>query len=319
MATVKGDVHDIGKNIVGVVLACNDFDVIDLGVMVPAHQILDTAVERDADMIGLSGLITPSLDEMCTSPPRWSAAASTLPLLIGGATTSKVHTAVKIDPCYSRGQTVYVPDASRAVGVASALLDAEQRAALSARGQGRVPRDRRTARQRARRRPPGLAASRRARTACGSTGTRTRRRRPRCLGRAGRSTSYDLGELARYIDWTPFFRTWELKGTFPKILDDPTVGPRRASLYDDAQAMLERIVDERWVTRQAVVGLWPAEQPIGDDIVVYADEERERQLATLHTLRQQLARDREHPNLALADFVAPLGPRRRPTTSARSR
>ena len=302
LATVKGDVHDIGKNIVGVVLACNGFDVIDLGVMVPAHQILDTAAERDADLIGLSGLITPSLDEMCTVAAEMERRGLTLPLLIGGATTSKVHTAVKIHPCYHAGQAVYVPDASRAVGVASALVDPEQRQTLVADVQSEY-------RQIAQRRASGREAARR------STLEQARANRPRgdwgtyaptrpsLLGVRAFS-NYDLGELVPYIDWTPFFRTWELKGTFPRILDDPTVGDVARGLYRDADEMLERIVDGRWITATAVVGIWPANS-VADDIVIYADEQRERPLATLHTLRQQLARDASHPNLALADFVAP--------------
>jgi 5-methyltetrahydrofolate--homocysteine methyltransferase len=304
MATVKGDVHDIGKNIVGVVLGCNGFDVIDLGVMVPAHQILDTAIEQGADMIGLSGLITPSLEEMCSVASEMERRGMKLPLMIGGATTSKLHTAIKIDPCYSLGQAVYVPDASRAVGVASALVDPEQRAALSAQVKAEYQ-------EIAERRASGRAASRRV----SLEQARENRLRidwdayaPVAPPRIGVQAfdDYDLGEIARYIDWTPFFRTWELKGTFPKILDDPIVGETARSLYQDAQAMLERLIAERWVTARSVVGLWPA-AAVGDDVHVYADPGRSTQLATLHTLRQQLARDEEHPNLALADFVAPLG------------
>ncbi|MDE3132795.1 MAG: cobalamin-dependent protein, partial [Acidobacteriota bacterium] len=304
MATVKGDVHDIGKNIVGVVLGCNGFDVIDLGVMVPAHQILDTAIEQGADMVGLSGLITPSLEEMCSVAAEMERRGMTLPLMIGGATTSKLHTAIKIDPCYSLGQTVYVPDASRAVGVASALVDPEQRAALSAQVKAEYAETRE-------RRASGRAADRRVSLAA----ARENRLRidwdaytPVAPARIGVQAfdDYDLAEIADCIDWTPFFRTWELKGTFPKILEDATVGPTARSLYDDARAMLERLVTERWVTARAAIGLWPAAAD-GDDIRVYADPGRQIELATLHTLRQQLARDREHPNLALADFVAPLG------------
>jgi 5-methyltetrahydrofolate--homocysteine methyltransferase len=304
MATVKGDVHDIGKNIVGVVLGCNGFDVIDLGVMVPAHQILDTAIERDADVIGLSGLITPSLDEMCSVASEMERRGMSLPLMIGGATTSKLHTAIKIDPCYTRGQAVYVPDASRAVGVATALVDPEQRSVLAAQVQAEYC-------EIAQRRASGRAAANR------FTLTQARENRlrldlethpPATPARLGLHTfdDYDLGELEPYIDWTPFFRTWELKGTFPKILDDPAAGETARSLYADAQAMLERLLSERWVRARAVVGLWPAAAD-GDDIHVYADASRGTRLATLHTLRQQLARDSEHPNLALADFIAPLG------------
>jgi 5-methyltetrahydrofolate--homocysteine methyltransferase len=303
MATVKGDVHDIGKNIVGVVLGCNGFDVIDLGVMVPAHQILDTAIEQDADMIGLSGLITPSLEEMCSVAAEMERRGMNMPLMIGGATTSKLHTAIKIDPNYRLGQTVYVPDASRAVGVASALVDPEQRAALSAQVKAEYL-------EIAERRASGRAADRRV----SLQDARDNRLKidwdaytPVVPARLGVQAfdDYDLAQIAERIDWTPFFRTWELKGTFPKILDDPTVGPTARSLYDDAQKMLERLVAERWVTARAVVGLWPAAAD-GDDINVYADPDRRTQLATLHTLRQQLARDKEHPNLALADFIAPL-------------
>ena len=302
LATVKGDVHDIGKNIVGVVLACNGFDVIDLGVMVPAHEILDTALARDADLIGLSGLITPSLEEMCTVASEMERRGMRLPLLIGGATTSKVHTAVKIDPCYNAGQAVYVPDASRAVGVASALLDGEQHRALVAEVRSEYEEIvQRRARERgpARRATLEQARANRPHTNWGGyTPTAPQLRGVRSFG------GYDLGELVPYIDWTPFFRTWELKGTFPRILDDPTVGEVARGLYRDAGEMLERIIEGRWVTANAVVGIWPANSVL-DDIVVYADERRERPLSTLHTLRQQLERDASHPNLALADFVAP--------------
>jgi 5-methyltetrahydrofolate--homocysteine methyltransferase len=302
MATVKGDVHDIGKNIVGVVLACNGFDVIDLGVMVPAHKILDTAVERDADLIGLSGLITPSLDEMCNVAAELERRGLDFPLLIGGATTSKVHTAVKIDPEYRRGQTIYVPDASRAVGVASALLSDEQRPALVAGVQAEYRRivERRAA-ERGSSRRASLQQARENHLATDWAAYAPPR--PRLLG-VHTFADHDLGELARYIDWTPLFRTWELKGTFPKIFEDPVVGEVARSLHRDAEAMLERIVAERWISANAVVGLWPANSVL-DDIVVFADEQRSEPLATLHTLRQQMARDAAHPNHALADFIAP--------------
>jgi 5-methyltetrahydrofolate--homocysteine methyltransferase len=299
LATVKGDVHDIGKNIVGVVLACNGFDVIDLGVMVPAHRILEEAVERDADLIGLSGLITPSLDEMCGVATEMERRGLTLPLLIGGATTSKVHTAVKIDPCYRAGQAVYVADASRAVGVAGALVSDERRPALVAelreeyaaiaqrRGGDRAP-SRRVSLEAARANPvrtdwqaytPPLPAL---------TGVQA-------------FPDYDLAELVDYIDWTPFFHTWELPGTFPAILDRPDVGATARELHRDALALLDRLVGERWIRADAVVGLFPAARD-GDDIVVERDDGR---TARLHTLRQQLDRDGERPNHALADFIAP--------------
>jgi 5-methyltetrahydrofolate--homocysteine methyltransferase len=302
MATVKGDVHDIGKNIVGVVLACNGFDVIDLGVMVPGHRILDTAIERDADLIGLSGLITPSLDEMCNVAAEMERRGMSLPLLIGGATTSKTHTAVKIDPAYNHGQAVYVPDASRAVGVASALMSDEQRPALVAEvaAEYLAIAERRASEGRSSRRV-SLAAARENRFS--DDWPAYHPTTPPLLG-VHTLADHDLGELAGYIDWTPLFRAWELKGTFPRIFDDPAVGEVARSLHGDAEAMLERIVAEHWVRADAVVGLWPA-NAIGDDIAVFADEARSERLATLHTLRQQLARDAAHPNLALADFVAP--------------
>jgi 5-methyltetrahydrofolate--homocysteine methyltransferase len=302
MATVKGDVHDIGKNIVGVVLACNGFDVIDLGVMVPAHKILDSAVECDADLVGLSGLITPSLEEMCNVAAEMERRGMSLPLLIGGATTSKAHTAVKIDPAYNLGQAVYVPDASRAVGVASALLSDEQRPALLAEvaAEYRAIAERRASERRSSRRA-SLAAARENRfTTDWSAYAPTT---PPLLG-VHTLGDYALGDLVGYVDWTPLFRTWELKGTFPRIFEDPSVGEVARSLHRDAEAMLERIVAERWIRAAAVVGLWPA-NAIGDDIAVYADEDRGEPLATLHTLRQQMERDAAHPNLALADFVAP--------------
>jgi 5-methyltetrahydrofolate--homocysteine methyltransferase len=302
LATVKGDVHDIGKNIVGVVLACNGFDVIDLGVMVPAHTILDTAVERGADLIGLSGLITPSLDEMCTVAAEMERRQLSLPLLIGGATTSKVHTAVRIDPCYQRGQVVYVPDASRAVTTAAALVSDERRPALVAS----VAQEYREIAQRRERGPARRATLERAReNRVPIDWTDGVAPPPR---RAGVTSfpDYDLGELVPYIDWTPFFRTWELAGTFPAILSDPVVGEVARAVHRDAEAMLERMVSERWVEAAAVIGLWPANAD-GDDIAVFEDERRTSRIATLHTLRQQLDRDGARPNHALADFVAPAG------------
>jgi 5-methyltetrahydrofolate--homocysteine methyltransferase len=301
LATVKGDVHDIGKNIVGSVLACNGFDVVDLGVMVPAHRILDTAIERGADLIGLSGLITPSLDEMCVVAAEMDRRGLDLPLLIGGATTSKVHTALKIDPCYG-GPTVYVPDASRAVGVAAGLLSGERREELvsSVRDEYREIVKRRSAQARAARRSTlEQARANRLRTDWDSYESPT-------PALPGRHTfhDYDLAELVPYIDWTPFFRTWELAGTFPRILQDAELGQAARALHEDAQAMLRTLIRERWITASAVVGLWPAASSC-DDIVVYGDERRQSVTATLHTLRQQLARDGEHPNHALADFIAP--------------
>jgi 5-methyltetrahydrofolate--homocysteine methyltransferase len=302
LATVKGDVHDIGKNIVGVVLACNGFEVIDLGVMVPAHTIIDTAVERQADLIGLSGLITPSLDEMCTVAAEMERRGLSLPLLIGGATTSKVHTAVRIDPRYRSGQVVYVPDASRATSVAAALVSDERRPELVAK----VAAEYREIALRKERTPSRRASLDRARgnrvPIDWAEGVAPAPLRPGVSA----FPDYDVRELVPYIDWTPFFRTWELAGTFPAILSDPVVGEVARAVHRDAEAMLERIVAERWVEAAAVVGLWPANAD-GDDIAVFADEGRTCRIATLHTLRQQLAREGGRPNHALSDFIGPAG------------
>ncbi len=304
LATVKGDVHDIGKNIVGVVLQCNNFEVIDLGVMVPAAKILDTAKAERVDLIGLSGLITPSLDEMCQVAAEMERQGFDLPLLIGGATTSKVHTAVKIHPNYARGQSVYVNDASRAVGVASALMSAQQRPAFVAEVRedyARIAAAHARAQEEKQRLP--LARARANALALDWSGAYVPPRSS-WLG-AQAFTDYPLAELIDYIDWTPFFQTWELSGRFPAILDDPKCGAAARSLYEDARAMLERIVGERWFRAAAVVGFWPANRD-GDDIVLFTDDTRRSPRAVLHTLRQQLVRREGRANLALADFVAPL-------------
>ena len=302
MATVKGDVHDIGKNIVGVVLQCNGYEVIDLGVMTPAQKILDTAREEKANIIGLSGLITPSLDEMCHVAAEMERQGFEIPLLIGGATTSRVHTAVKINPNYRRGQTFYVTDASRAVGVASSLLNKATRAdyAKMVHLEYKDIAERRAA-QRAPSRRLSIADARANRLAPDWKGYAPPK--PNVLG-VKTFDSYDLGELVDYIDWTPFFRTWELVGPYPQILEDDTVGEAARDLFRDARGMLKTIVDEKWLTARAVIGLWPAAAD-GDDIVLYTDETRSKPLATLHTLRQQMAREADRPNLALADFVSP--------------
>ena len=304
MATVKGDVHDIGKNIVGVVLQCNNYEVIDLGVMVPAQKILDTARAEKADIIGLSGLITPSLDEMCHVAAEMERQGFDAPLLIGGATTSKVHTAVKINPNYSRGQTVYVTDASRAVAVASSLLSKDQREAFKndvradyvkiAEGHAAARRpDRRFSINEARANAMKTDWSSYVPPRPAFTGTRA-------------FESYDLAELVPYIDWTPFFQSWELVGRYPMILDDAVVGEAARNLFADAQAMLAKMVSEKWLTAKAVVGLWPANSD-GDDIVVWTDETRTKELTRFHTLRQQLAKDASRPNMALSDLIAPVG------------
>ena len=304
MATVKGDVHDIGKNIVGVVLQCNGYEVEDLGVMVPSARILETAREKKADVIGLSGLITPSLDEMCHVAAEMEREGFDIPLLIGGATTSRVHTAVKIHPNYTRGQTVYVTDASRAVGVVASLISKDTRASyigdlrseyariIASHDANRGPQRRLTLGQaRANRFAPDWASY--------------EPPAPRFIG-VRNFAAYDLGELVPYIDWSPFFQAWEMKGRYPAILDDPKSGAAARALFADAAAMLKRIVDEKWLTARASIGFWPAESE-GDDIVLYTDEARKHRLAAFHTLRQQVARERETPNLALSDFVAPAG------------
>jgi 5-methyltetrahydrofolate--homocysteine methyltransferase len=304
MATVKGDVHDIGKNIVGVVLQCNDYEVIDLGVMVPADKILDEAQKHKVDIIGLSGLITPSLDEMVFVAGEMERRGFSIPLLIGGATTSRTHTAVKIEPAYGRGSTTYVTDASRAVGVVSSLISPTERPKAEAATRDEYVRIREQfARgQEAKVRSP-LASARANRFAIdwgayappkpSFTGTRA-------FG------PYDLADLARYIDWTPFFATWELTGRFPAILEDDVVGAAARDLYADAQKMLARIIEERWFEARGVAGFWPANAD-GDDIIVWADETRSAERARLHTLRQQMAKTEGKPNLALSDFIAPIG------------
>ncbi len=305
MATVKGDVHDIGKNIVGVVLQCNGYEVIDLGVMTPTQKILDAAREHKANMIGLSGLITPSLDEMVHVAAEMERQGFDIPLLIGGATTSRVHTAVKIDPGYRRGQTVYVTDASRAVGVASNLLSKTAKDGFVA-GIRKEYED--IARNHAAQRAPGRRL----------TLTQARANKQKIDWNAYRPPGpnffgtrtydeYDLGTLVKYIDWTPFFQTWELVGKYPAILQDDKVGEAARNLFADAQAMLKKIVDEKWLTARAAVGFFPANSIGDDDIAIFGDKARKFPIQTLHTLRQQMSRENDRPNLALADFIAPKG------------
>ncbi|MCG6121125.1 MAG: methionine synthase [Microvirga sp.] len=302
MATVKGDVHDIGKNIVGVVLACNNYEVIDLGVMVPAQKILDAAREHDVDIIGLSGLITPSLDEMVNVASEMERQGFDIPLLIGGATTSRVHTAVKIHPSYHRGQALYVTDASRAVGVVSALLSDEQRGPYVEelkREYARVA----DAHARAELDKQRLPLAKARANALKLDWSEWRATKPSFTGpRVFRS--YDVAELIPYIDWTPFFQTWEMKGRYPAILQDEKQGEAARQLFEDAQAMLKRIVDERWFNPKAVIGFWPANS-VGDDIRLYKGESRAETLATLHGLRQQLTKRDGRPNVCISDFVAP--------------
>ena len=304
LATVKGDVHDIGKNIVGVVLGCNNYEVIDLGVMTPAQKILETARREKVDIIGLSGLITPSLEEMRHVAREMEREGFDIPLLIGGATTSKVHTAVKIEPGYTRGPVIHVVDASRAVGVATQLLSDEQRDGFVAEVAAeyaalRESREGRTGRKQL----ATLAEARANRLQLDWAGYT-----PPIPNRLGITIfdDVDLNDIRETIDWTPFFTAWELHGKFPAILDDPVVGESARSLFADAQAMLDCIIQEKWLRAKAVVGLFPAVSE-GDDITVFdpAGEVAHSPLTTIHCLRQQMQRPPGRPNLSLADYVAP--------------
>ncbi|HUR93127.1 MAG TPA: methionine synthase [Gemmatimonadales bacterium] len=301
LATVKGDVHDIGKNIVGVVLQCNNYEVIDLGVMVPCARILETARREGVDIIGLSGLITPSLEEMSFVAREMEREGFRIPLLIGGATTSRVHTAVKIEPNY-HGPTVHVLDASRAVGVAGSLLSDTLRDGFVAgtREQYRDVREQRS-RSRPQERRQTIDDARRNRLAID-----WRAVEPPVPCSTGLTVldDYPLADLVPFIDWTPFFQTWELAGHYPDILSDPTVGAAATGLFRDAQVLLDRFVRERLLRARGVFGVFRA-NAVGDDIELYADDERAEQLAVIHTLRQQMIKPPGRPNLALADFVAP--------------
>ncbi|WP_439570831.1 methionine synthase [Sphingomonas sp.] len=298
MATVKGDVHDIGKNIVGVVLQCNGFEVVDLGVMVPWSTILQAANENDADMIGLSGLITPSLDEMVTVAEEMKRSGMTMPLLIGGATTSKVHTALKIAPAYD-GPVVHVLDASRAVGVATTLVsdtirddyvakvaDEYEAVRLARAGKGQSD----------------LRSLEDARANAFEADFSLKPGKPRMPG-VHTFPDWDLKDLRQYIDWTPFFRAWELAGNYPAILEDEVVGESATSLFNDAQKMLDKIIEERWLTARGVAGLWPCRRK-GDDIIVHVEDEKH---FTLPMLRQQIAKREGRANMCLADFIDPAG------------
>ncbi|MEW6118669.1 MAG: methionine synthase [Pseudomonadota bacterium] len=302
MATVKGDVHDIGKNIVGVVLGCNGYDIIDLGVMVPAQKILDAAREHQADIIGLSGLITPSLEEMAHVASEMQRQGFTIPLLIGGATTSLAHTAVKIAPNY-QSPVVYVKDASRAVGVCTQLLSRELRDAFAAetRADYNKTRERHLKnKSEASRIPLAVARANKFRIDWAHY-------TPPVPKQPGVHVlkAYDLAALADTIDWTPFFASWELHGKFPKILDDEVVGTEAKKLYADAQAMLQKMLAENWVEARAVFGLFPANSVNEDDIAIYVDESRKKMLMVWHNLRQQMKKPEGRANLCLADFVAP--------------
>ena len=324
MATVKGDVHDIGKNIVGVVLQCNNYEVIDLGVMVPGQKILDAAREHEVDIIGLSGLITPSLDEMVSLAKEMQRQGFDIPLLIGGATTSRAHTAVKVSPQY-QGPIVWVKDASRSVPIASALLSDEQRPKLMAEVNKEYAaiRERHANKDRAEK-FLSLDAARANRTPVDWNTYRPFRPRmllqqamdvcdgPHCDHHHHAPTQfvkvlhdYPLAELRDYIDWQPFFIAWELKGRFPDLLNNPATGEAARKLWDDAQAMLDRIIDEKWLRANAVFGLFPANAVDGDDIAVYADESRTTEIARLHNLRQQSEHRAGVPHRCLGDYVAP--------------
>jgi 5-methyltetrahydrofolate--homocysteine methyltransferase len=303
LATVKGDVHDIGKNIVGVVLQCNGFDVVDLGVMVPADKILQAARDENADMIGLSGLITPSLDEMVHVAKEMERLGFTVPLLIGGATTSRAHTAVKIEPNYS-GAVVYVTDASRAVGVAGSLLSEDLGDDYRAKIKQEYEEVRLRHTGRKQQTPMHSLAEARANAFHGDWQDYTPPK-PAFLGLEV-FDGYPLADIAEHIDWSPFFHTWELAGSYPKILDDEVVGEEARKLFDDARAMLKIIVEHNWLKARAVAGFFPANR-VGDDIVLYTDESRREVLATLHHLRQQHIKPPGQPNYCLSDFVAPAG------------
>jgi 5-methyltetrahydrofolate--homocysteine methyltransferase len=304
MATVKGDVHDIGKNIVGVVLQCNNYEVIDLGVMVPAQKILDAATEVGADIIGLSGLITPSLDEMVNFATEMQRQGLTIPLLIGGATTSRAHTAVKVDPKYD-GPVVWVKDASRSVPTAAALLHETGRAKLMA--DVKADFDSLRARHSAKNDRPMVTLEQARANATPIDWTDYQPPQPDQL-RSGQRVrvlrDHDLSVLRTYIDWQPFFNAWEMKGAFPDILNNPSSGPAARKLYDDAQAMLDQMIEEKWIRAHGVVGFFPASS-VGDDVELYLDDDRSQVHTRLHHLRQQGQHRDGVPNRSLADFVAP--------------
>ena len=301
MATVKGDVHDIGKNIVSVVLGCNNYEVVDLGVMVPTEKIIETAIKENVDVIGLSGLITPSLDEMVTVAKEMERANLSIPLMIGGATTSKVHTAVKIEQNYTKGQTIHVLDASRSVTVVESLLGPKKE---------QFVKDLKSDYERLR---EHHARSRASKELLSIEQARTNKLminfkesdivKPKKIG-ITKIEDLDLAILVPYIDWTPFFQAWELHGKFPAILSDEVVGNEASKLFEDAQNMLSKIVSEKWLTAKAVVGLFPANS-VGDDIEIYSDDSKDQHIHTQFTLRQQTKKAEGQPNIALSDFIAP--------------
>ncbi|MFO7857399.1 MAG: vitamin B12 dependent-methionine synthase activation domain-containing protein, partial [Ectothiorhodospiraceae bacterium] len=301
MATVKGDVHDIGKNIVGVVLQCNNFKVTDIGVMQPTETILDTAIKEDVDIIGLSGLITPSLEHMVHVAKEMERREMKQPLLIGGATTSRVHTAVKIDPKYTN-EVIYVKDASRAVGVCSNLLSETKRKEYveQLKDEYDKVREQHEARQK-KQKWVHIDKARENATPVNWDGYEPVK--PSQLG-IQVLEDYPLETLVDYIDWTPFFKSWELAGSYPKILEDEVVGEQATKVFNDAKAMLQQIIDEKWLTARAVFGIWPA-NAVGDDTVLYTDDSCQEVLTTLHHLRQQNEKPEGRPNQSIADYVAP--------------
>ena len=302
MATVKGDVHDIGKNIVGVVLQCNNYEIVDLGVMVPPAQIVAAAREHDADIIGLSGLITPSLDEMVNVAAEMAREGLEIPLLIGGATTSKVHTAVRIAPAYG-GPVVHVLDASRSVGVTGNLLSTERRDGFVA-GINREMDEVRARFEAGASEPRGISIKAARDNSCTIDWSNTSPPEPTFLGLRA-FDDYPLEHLVDYIDWTPFFHAWEIRGAYPRILEDEQAGEAARTLFDDAQDMLARIIERKMLRARAVIGFFPANR-VGDDIEIYTDQTRSEVRTVAHTLRQQAEKSAGRPNLALADFVAPL-------------
>lgn len=303
LATVKGDVHDIGKNIVGVVLGCNNYDVIDLGVMVPPEKILEEARNHKPDVIGLSGLITPSLDEMAHLAKEMEREGFEIPLLIGGATTSKVHTAVKIAPNYSKNQVIHVLDASKAVTVVSNLLSDNKEKFISDIKKDYITMRERHEKSRSEKNYLSYKDALENKFSFKLNGSAITK--PSFLG-VKNFENYSLEEISKFIDWTPFFWTWELSGKYPAILTDEKFGEQATSLFDDAKVMLEKIISEKWLTAKAVIGFMPANSE-GDDLIIYEDDERQNQKSVIHCLRQQNKKSKGLPNYSLADFIAPIG------------
>ena len=302
MATVKGDVHDIGKNIVGVVLGCNNYDIVDMGVMVPTHEIIKKAKEENVDIIGLSGLITPSLDEMVDVAKEMQKADLDIPLLIGGATTSRVHTAVKIDENYTKSQTIHVLDASRSVTVVEKLLGSKKQDYIQEIVEEYIRVRENHARKRSEKRlvPYQSAIGNKFKIDWKQEDCP----KPNFIGNK-LYKNYPLEDIIPFIDWTPFFQTWELAGKFPRILEDKVIGEQATSLYKDALELLDKISKRKWLTANAVIGIWRANTNGKDDIITYIDEERTKEKAKFHHLRQQTQKAKDLPNFSLADFVAP--------------